>query len=294
MDAHRGKIDHFEFLGIEPTADKKLIRKAFFEFSRRFHPDTVFRRDVGSYRGSIESVFKYGTQIYEWLNGDENARNRYTEALKARDAEIRKSRVNARADKDDQERADQKRDRADRRARLQERLDKNAKRRKTLTRDRALKQRNKKAQEFFEEGKKRLESEAYAAAYNAFRLATQYDPANEVYQNLLEQAGSKMKVVKSEQVWKRGYLQESLGNFAEAMESYLEACEIWPRHEYCSHIAELLLRFDENLHKAEDLARKAVHAAPQNTGYRMLLGRIYERSKLAVGAAEFESFRIRA
>ena len=73
------------------------------------------------------------------------------------------------------------------------------------------------------------------------------------------------------------------------MESYLEACEIWPRHEYCSHIAELLLRFDENLHKAEDLARKAVHASPKNTGYRMLLGRIYERSKLASKArAEFE------
>ena len=30
------------------------------------------------------------------------------------------------------------------------------------------------------------------------------------------------------------------------------------RHEYCAHIAELLLRFDENLHKAEDLGRKAV------------------------------------
>ena len=112
LDAHRGKIDHFEFLGIEATSDKKLIRKAFFEFSRRFHPDTVFRRDVGSYRGAIEAVFKYGTQIYEWLNGDENARTRYTEAIQSRDAEIRKSRVNARADKDDQERTDQKRGRA--------------------------------------------------------------------------------------------------------------------------------------------------------------------------------------
>ena len=62
-----------------------------------------------------------------------------------------------------------------------------------------------------------------------------------------------------------------------------------PRHEYCSHIAELLLRFDENLHKAEDLGRKAVQAAPNNIGYRMLLGRIYERSRLSSKArAEFE------
>ena len=46
---------------------------------------------------------------------------------------------------------------------------------------------------------------------------------------MLEQAGAKMKIVKAEQVWKRGYLQESLGNFEEAMTSYLEACDIWAK-----------------------------------------------------------------
>ncbi len=289
LDNHRGKIDHFEFLGLSPTTEKSVIRNAFSDFSRRFHPDTIFRKDVEHFAQPIENVFKYGTQIYEWLVSEQIARERYCDALKQRDSAIRKSQINARAERDDREREQEKKKRADRRSRLQDRLDKNSKRRQTQTRDRALRQRTQKAVEFFEEGRKRLENDSYAAAYNAFRLANQYDPANEVYKELLEQAGSKMKLVKAEQVWKRGYLQESLGNFAEAMDSYLEACEIWPRHEYCSHIAELLLRFDENLHKAEDLARKAVKAMPKNVDYRLLLGRIYERSKLASKArAEFE------
>ena len=265
------------------------MRNAFSDFSRKFHPDTVFRRDIGPFKEAIESIFKYGTQVYEWLSADETSRVRYVEALEQRDQTIRASHADKRAAKLARERAEQKQAGADRRSKLQERLDKNAERRKTRTRDRAIKQRTNKAAEFFEEGKKRLETDSFAAAYNAFRLANQYDPGNEIYQTMLEQAGAKMKIVKAEQVWKRGYLQESLGNFEEAMTSYLEACDIWPRHEYCSHIAELLLRFDENLHKAEDLGRKAVQAAPNNIGYRMLLGRIYERSRLSSKArAEFE------
>jgi tetratricopeptide (TPR) repeat protein len=289
LASHREKVDHFEFLGLEPTSDKRTIRNAFSDFSRKFHPDTVFRKEIGPFRESIEAIFKYGTQVYEWLSADETVRTRYVQALNQRDETIRKAHVDARADRLDRERSAQKLEGADRRAKLQERLDKNATRRKTRTRDRAIQQRTNKASEFFEEGKKRLETDSFAAAYNAFRLANQYDPGNEIYQTMLEQAGSKMKIVKAEQVWKRGYLQESLGNFEEAMASYLEACEIWPRHEYCSHIAELLLRFDENLHKAEDLGRKAVQAAPKNVSYRMLLGRIYDRSKLTSKArAEFE------
>ena len=289
LNQHREQIDHFEFLGIPATQDKQVLRRAFFEFSKRFHPDTVFRRDVGPFREPIEEVFKYGTRIYEWLNGSEQVRQRYFDALESRDKAIRKTELGARAGRDDEKRRQDKENRSQRRKALQSRLEQNANRRKTLTQDRALRLRQRKAEEFFNEGKKRLESESFAAAYNAFRLANQYDPANEIYESMLESAGEKMKLVKAEQVWKKGYLQESLSNFEEAMTLYLEACEIWPRHEYCAHIAELLLRFDENLHKAEDLGRKAVQAAPKNIGYRMLLGRIYERSKLASKArAEFE------
>jgi tetratricopeptide (TPR) repeat protein len=289
LQRYRDEIDHFEFLGIEPTVDKRAIRNAFSDFSRKFHPDTVFRKEIGPFRDYIEEIFRHGTRVYEWLSSDETVRSRYVEAINQRDETIRITHVDARASRADLERKKQKLEGADRRAKLQARLDKNASRRKMRTRDRAIQQRTAKAAEFFEEGKKRLETDSFAAAYNAFRLANQYDPGNEIYQTMLEQAGSKMRIVKAEQVWKRGYLQESLGNFEEAMASYLEACEIWPRHEYCSHIAELLLRFDENLHKAEDLGRKAVQAAPKNVSYRMLLGRIYDRSKLASKArAEFE------
>ena len=209
LSSHIAKIDHFEFLGIEPTSDRRALRNAFSDFSRKFHPDTVFRRDIGPFKEAIESIFKYGTQVYEWLSADETSRVRYVEALEQRDQTIRASHADKRAAKLARERAEQKQAGADRRSKLQERLDKNAERRKTRTRDRAIKQRTNKAAEFFEEGKKRLETDSFAAAYNAFRLANQYDPGKKSIE-YARASWCKMKIVKAEQVWKRGYLQESL------------------------------------------------------------------------------------
>ena len=159
LNQHRERIDHFEFLGMPATQDKQALRKAFFEFSKRFHPDTVFRRDVGPFREPIEEVFKYGTRIYEWLNGSEQVRQRYVEALESRDKAIRTTELGARAGRDDEKRRQNKEGRSQRRAALQSRLEKNANRRKTLTQDRALRLRQRKAEEFFNEGKKRLEAE---------------------------------------------------------------------------------------------------------------------------------------
>ena len=89
LASHREKVDHFEFLGIEPTSDKRTIRNAFSDFSRKFHPDTVFRKEIGPFRESIEAIFKYGTQVYEWLSTDETVRTRYVEAINQRDETIR-------------------------------------------------------------------------------------------------------------------------------------------------------------------------------------------------------------
>ena len=38
-------------------ADKKQIRTAYFAFSRSFHPDTMFRKELGSFKPKMVSVF---------------------------------------------------------------------------------------------------------------------------------------------------------------------------------------------------------------------------------------------
>lgn len=83
-------LDHYEVLGITRKADKAKVRSAYFELSKAFHPDTVFRKSVGNYRSKMESIFKRLTEAYEVL-GKKKAREEYDAYLESigatRDAE---------------------------------------------------------------------------------------------------------------------------------------------------------------------------------------------------------------
>jgi curved DNA-binding protein CbpA len=50
-------LDHYEVLGVAPTADRATIKRAYFEKSKLFHPDTAFRKKVGPYRARMEAIF---------------------------------------------------------------------------------------------------------------------------------------------------------------------------------------------------------------------------------------------
>lgn len=59
---------HYELLGVPRTADRKAIRDAYFNLSKRFHPDVFFRRELGVYRSRIDEVFRMLTRAYDVLS----------------------------------------------------------------------------------------------------------------------------------------------------------------------------------------------------------------------------------
>lgn len=69
-------LGHYEVLGLRRSATKADIRKAYFELSKAFHPDTVFRKSVGQYRTKMEGIFKRLTEAYDVL-GKAKARADY-------------------------------------------------------------------------------------------------------------------------------------------------------------------------------------------------------------------------
>lgn len=83
-------LDHYDVLGVGRKAAKNEIRSAYFELSKVFHPDTVFRKSVGNYRQRMEQIFKRLTEAYEVL-GKKKARDEYDAYLssigEAREAE---------------------------------------------------------------------------------------------------------------------------------------------------------------------------------------------------------------
>ena len=61
-------LDHYQVLGIERSADRANVKSAYFDLSKQFHPDTVFRKSVGPYRQKMEVIFKRLTEAYDVLS----------------------------------------------------------------------------------------------------------------------------------------------------------------------------------------------------------------------------------
>lgn len=62
------KLDYYELLGVAYTAERKEIRAAYFALSKAFHPDSMFRKELGSFKAKMSSVFQALTEAYETLS----------------------------------------------------------------------------------------------------------------------------------------------------------------------------------------------------------------------------------
>ena len=76
------KLDYYEALGLSYGAEKKQIRTAYFALSRAFHPDSMFRKELGSFKAKMSTVFQYLTEAYETL-GKKKTRDEYDAYLRS-------------------------------------------------------------------------------------------------------------------------------------------------------------------------------------------------------------------
>lgn len=80
MHARLAELTHYQLLGVSEDAEKGEIRAAYFELSKRFHPDTMFRKQIGGYRTKMETIFSSLTDAYDTL-GKNRSRREYDEYL---------------------------------------------------------------------------------------------------------------------------------------------------------------------------------------------------------------------
>lgn len=62
-----GQSDHYAMLGVERSADKKTIKRAYFDLAAKLHPDRYFRKKLGSFRLRMEAVFARVTVAHDTL-----------------------------------------------------------------------------------------------------------------------------------------------------------------------------------------------------------------------------------
>jgi tetratricopeptide (TPR) repeat protein len=78
----REEFDYYEILGVAYEADKKEVRAAYFSLSKIFHPDTMFRKNLGSFKAKMEATFTVLSEAYETLS-KKKAREEYDAYLRA-------------------------------------------------------------------------------------------------------------------------------------------------------------------------------------------------------------------
>ncbi len=64
-------LDHYTLLGVPRSADKKAIKRAYFERTARFHPDRFFRKRLGPFKLQMEAVFTRMTEAHDTLTHPE-------------------------------------------------------------------------------------------------------------------------------------------------------------------------------------------------------------------------------
>ena len=63
--------DLFTLLGVPICAEAAAVKKAFFELSKKLHPDKYFRKDLGEFRPKLETVFKALSKAHQTLTHPE-------------------------------------------------------------------------------------------------------------------------------------------------------------------------------------------------------------------------------
>lgn len=276
-----GELSHFDLLGIAPTTDKKIIRRAYHQVSRKFHPDAYYGKDVGKYKSLLDQLFKRARSSYELLT-DDPRREAYVQRLLAErareEAALRQQQETKRAAREEaarleaerkalEEQIRNKEENEKRAAERAERAERDRKRRMRQSRRMSpLEGRSKKAREHFDKGQKELDAGRPGAAASFFRLAMDLEPNNSEYHELWQSSLARARTEKATKAYEMARQFEETGRPAEAAHYFLEAAETNPLPKHLAHAA-LFLREDDTV-RAREMALRALDGmvAAEKTG----------------------------
>ncbi len=60
-------LNYYQLLGIEPAADDRTIKQAFYAASREYHPDRYFRFPNENFRNAVNTIYKRISEAYTVL-----------------------------------------------------------------------------------------------------------------------------------------------------------------------------------------------------------------------------------
>lgn len=71
VEAKLDEWNHYALLGLKRTAPSSDIKRAYFKASKEFHPDAFFRKELGTFRGRVDKIFRAMKAAYDVLSDPE-------------------------------------------------------------------------------------------------------------------------------------------------------------------------------------------------------------------------------
>lgn len=258
--AFEARLDrpYHEILGVPRAADARVVKRAYFELSKEFHPDRYFRRAIGGFAGRLERVFERIVEAYELLS-DPTTRVEVERSLDESAAQPQAAPAPAAQ-------------RAPRAGIHPKQL-------------RVLAQRKARAKSFFETGMVAFQAGRWLEAAASVRLAIAFDPANQAYKESFAGVHRKASEERGRQLCREAERALEHRDHRDALRLFEEALHHRPHDPEANfEAARLALLLGEDLRTAKEYAARACELVPENAGYRRTLGQIYKSAGLVANA----------
>jgi curved DNA-binding protein CbpA len=280
----------YELLGIDPMADTKAIQAAYYDLSRKWHPDRFFRREMGLHGEQLEMVFATITKAYKTLTNDAK-RIDYDKEM--REKGLLKEGVDGATHRvkssggpsfsttlrDDPEAGNRVRARRERPkvgSMHKDKIRRSA--RERVKKD--LGDKKKKAREYWEAGMKELAENQPTKAASSIHLALQYDPENEEYKKKFQEVAAQSKTAQSENLLAEARSAKQLGGAKKALALFRKACEreLDDPKGY-KELSELETLVAQDPKAALKWLKVAVDRSPDRVEWRLELAEMYIQQK---------------
>ena len=257
LHGHIGDWTHYDFLEVRPKTPVDEIRKAYFDLSRRFHPDRYYGKRLGSYKARLAQVFQRLHDAYDVLSNPERKRAYDAET----DVPLTADEL-AELEQAQSRRLDDARRAEERRARL--------KRNSPLGRNKG------KAGQLREEAKKAEAAGDIRHAASLLQLAATFDPKNAELARQRDSTTEIAKATQLEDLMVKVNAAQVMGN-PELAEAHLRAAVALDAADPQAHVAlaRLLLRRGRAPDEVVTLALAATDRGRRNPEAFTVLGQAH-------------------
>ncbi|MBM4390890.1 MAG: DnaJ domain-containing protein [Deltaproteobacteria bacterium] len=279
----------FSVLGLDTSAVKEDVERAYRDYVREWHPDRFYSRDAAELMAVIEENFVNVTRAYKTLR-ESNKRLIYERDLAAKGVAVAPVLQKPASPPP---------------SGFEVKIDRGAQGPRIATTDGAprppprpaaspsvmskikaqIADQLERAVGYYQAGLEDFRAGRFAKAESSLYLASLYDPRNPTYVDLFNQARAKARQQRGATFVSLGQQAEQYQNVRDAMTNYRKAIDCDPEDGIAYARLAHLLRAHENDHReAVNLMRRAVSNEPRCPDFRVQLAEMYADLKMEANA----------